>query len=35
MTIEVSRADELVPLSADEWRAAMLSIANNDEVYAE
>jgi len=35
MTAESGSVDEVVPLSADEWRTAMLSIANNDEVYAE
>jgi hypothetical protein len=35
MTAEVRSVKEVVPLSPDEWRTAMLSIANNDEVYAE
>jgi hypothetical protein len=31
---QVASTDDVVPLSAEEWRAAMLSTVNEDEVYA-
>ena len=35
MNAETMGPYEVVPLTAQEWRAAMLSIAGDEEVYAE